>query len=474
MAHLVGKEAERRLARFWQNTIYDLKTLLGATFEEVQKHKSRWGFKVVPGKKGLAYIEVESQGNTEILSPQQILAKVLSKLKETAEEAQHQKVTSACITVPVQMSDIAREALREAAGFAGFTEVHLISDPTAAVMAYDLDLPDSSGVMKDVMVVDFGASVNVTLVRVQAGLIRIVKSETADLTASAIERVLMNHFGEEFRRKTGLDYKESRRAVFKLLSECERVKKDLSQMPQSNVQCDGFHEGCDLNAGITRARFEALTDNLLKGILTPIHNITTFAGGIDKIHSVICTGGSTKIPKVQQYLKQYFSGSNVQILSSIDGLEVNARGAALYGSLLSLRNPMLKLKKGSVSTSLSIGISSHDGTFIPIIPKDSIVPIHVVKTFGVSDNQTQFLLSVYEGESKTAKENHLLGELLFAVDPKAPALKTFQVSFTLDPNGLLKITSQSTPKKETIKFEGVKTKLKSDNEIEKYLFNSTQ
>jgi len=306
--------------------------------------------------------------------------------------------------------------------------------------------------------VDFGASLNVSLVQVQSGLIRIIQTETAPITSYSIEKELMNHFGQEFRRKTGFDYSESRRAVFRLQSECERVKKDLSQMPQSNIQLDGFYEGCDLNSNISRARFEGLTENLLKGIQIPIQTIVTVAGGVGKIDRVIFCGGGCKIPKVQQFIRQIF-GTDVEILSSIDPLDVNARGAALQAYILAKRNPMLKQKRVVSSSALSIGLAGVDGTFVPVVPCDTIFPTKIVKSFGIAPSQTKVLLSIYEGNDPLAVNNHFLGEFVIGCDPTGE--KKLLVAFSVDNNGILKISIGND--NTFLKIEGVKNR--QSNEI---------
>lgn len=456
---LVGLEAERRFARFWQSTTFDLKYLLGRPQADTQTMKSKWGFKVTPGRKGLSMIEFEIEEKLSKYSPQQIVPNILKKLKETAEEALHTNIEQACICIPVGMAADAYDALQEAVRSSGFEKVSYILDPVAAVIAYEQDFNDEEVLEKNLIVVDFGATVNVSLVKIQSGLIRVIKSETTpQLTAYAIEKELMNHFGAEFKRKTGFDYTESRRAVYKLKSECERIKKDLSQMQQSNIQIDGFFEGSDLNSTITRARFEAITDPILKHIVTPIQTIVNLAGGIENIKGVILTGGNVKIPKIQQYIKQFF-GTSVQLFSSIDPSDVNAKGAAIQASLIVSRKAILKPKRLVPSCPLSIGIESSTGQFIPIIPKDTIVPVKILKQFKLAPGQKKILLSVYQGEDPTAENNHLLGKFVFNCSTSP---ETFQIAFIIDHHGVLKLYSQT----ERYKLDGVKNRL-SPEEVQK-------
>jgi len=225
-------------------------------------------------------------------------------------------------------------------------------------------------------------------------------------------------------------------------------------MQQSNLQIDGFYEGCDLNSTITRARFEAITDSLIKNILIPIQSIVNKAGGIDSIKGVILTGGNIKIPKVQQYIRQFF-GSSIPIFSSIDPCDVNARGAAIQASLIASRNAMLKPKRLVPSCALSIGVASSNGQFIPVIPIDTIVPIKIVKTFKLMENQKKILLSVYEGEDPVAESNHHLGDFVFNCDPSE---STFQIAFIVDHNGVLKLISKTAK----YKLDGVKNRQSHD------------
>jgi len=451
VAALVGREAERRFARFWQSTVFDLKFLLARPLNDAQTLKHKWGFKLSAGKRGFATIEVDNGGNIEKYAPQQIITKILSKLKETAEEATHQRVEQACICIPVDMSNEAREALDEAAKASGLHSVSYISDPVAAAIAYDQDkVEPSEPPTKQLIVVDFGAKFNVTLLKIHSGLIQVVKTETASqLTAFAIERELMNHFGSEFKRKTGFDYTESRKAFYKLQSECERVKKDLSQMQQSSIQIDSLHEGCDLNSSVTRARFEALTDNILKSILGPIQSIVNEVGGIEQINAVILSGGNIKIPKVQHYIRQFF-GPSMKILSTIDPCDVNAKGAATQAALIGARNPMLKPKRLIPTCPLSIGLASSDGKFVPVIPIDTILPVKIIKTFGISEGQSKVLVSVYEGEDPVAVNNNLLGQFTFNCDSSRG--NTIQIAFLVDHNAVLKVSSKTG----VFKVDGVK------------------
>jgi molecular chaperone DnaK (HSP70) len=288
----------------------------------------------------------------------------------------------------------------------------------------------------------------------------VIQSESnPQLTAYAIEKELMNHFGSEFKRKTGYDYTETRRAVYKLKSECERIKKDLSQMQQSNIQIDGFFEGHDLNSTITRARFEAITDHLLKLVLIPIQSIVQKAGGIDEIKGIILSGGNIKIPKIQQYMRQYF-GQTMQIFSSIDPCDVNARGAVTQAFLIATRNPILKPKRIVPSCPLSIGLASSTGSFIPVIPMDTIVPVKIIKCFGIAPGQKRVLVSVYEGEDNIAVNNNLLGHFVFSCEGMES--NSFQIGFIMDHNGVLKLVSKTG----SYKIEGVKNR-QSKEEVEK-------
>eukprot|EP01125_Pyxidicula_operculata_P001399 TRINITY_DN11292_c0_g1_i1.p1 TRINITY_DN11292_c0_g1~~TRINITY_DN11292_c0_g1_i1.p1 ORF type:complete len:520 (-),score=142.97 TRINITY_DN11292_c0_g1_i1:37-1596(-) len=409
---LVGLEAERKFSRNWQNTIFDLKLMLGKSFEEAQAFKSRWPFKFSPGKKSLIQLEVNNKGSDDKYSPQQVVSMILSKIKETAENYAHRKVSRAVITVPVNMASEAKDALHEAASLSGFSDVHLIPDPIAALLAYELDAPDTTGLPKHYIVVDFGSSLTVTLTRVQSGLISIIKSEASDLKASTIENEIFEQFVREFKSKSGLDCRESRKSKIRLLTECERAKKVLSQIPETSVQIDGLYEGMDFSTKLSRAKFEGMCDYHLKKVLIPIQTLVSSIGGVSKIDGVIMTGGGCKIPKIQTYVKQFFSSNqNTKIFNTIETTDVNARGAAIHASLLAVRNPMLKHKKQNATTSTTIGLSGADGNIIPIIVKDTPLPVKISRTFGVPLNQTSAYIAIYEGESSLVSENKLIAEM---------------------------------------------------------------
>ncbi|SMN21348.1 similar to Saccharomyces cerevisiae YDL229W SSB1 Cytoplasmic ATPase that is a ribosome-associated molecular chaperone, functions with J-protein partner Zuo1p [Maudiozyma saulgeensis] len=470
---LIGDAAKNQAALNPKNTVFDAKRLIGRRFDEesVQNDMKTWPFKVIDVS-GNPMIEVEYLGETKTFSPQEISSMVLIKMKEIAEAKIGKKVEKAVITVPAYFNDAQRQATKDAGSISGLNVLRIINEPTAAAIAYGLGAGKSDK-ERHVLIFDLGGGTfDVSLLHI-AGGVYTVKSTSGNthLGGQDFDTNLLEHFKGEFKKKTGLDISNDARALRRLRTAAERAKRTLSSVTQTTVEVDSLFDGEDFEASLTRARFEDLNAALFKSTLEPVEQVLKDAKiAKSQIDEVVLVGGSTRIPKVQKLLSDYFDGK--QLEKSINPDEAVAYGAAVQGAILTGQSTSDETKDLLLLdvAPLSLGVGMQGDIFGVVVPRNTTVPTIKRRTFTtVGDNQTTVQFPVYQGERVNCKENTLLGEFDLKGIPMMPAGEpVLEAIFEVDANGILKVTAveKSTGKTANITISNAVGRLSSED-IEK-------
>ena len=470
---LIGDAAKNQAALNPKNTVFDAKRLIGRRFDEesVQNDMKTWPFKVVDVD-GAPVIEVEYLGENKQFSPQEISSMVLTKMKEIAEAKIGKKVEKAVITVPAYFNDAQRQATKDAGAISGLNVLRIINEPTAAAIAYGLGAGKSDK-ERHVLIFDLGGGTfDVSLLHI-AGGVYTVKSTSGNthLGGQDFDTNLLEHFKGEFKKKTGLDISNDARALRRLRTAAERAKRTLSSVTQTTVEVDSLFEGEDFEASLTRARFEDLNAALFRSTLEPVEQVLKDAKiSKSQIDEVVLVGGSTRIPKVQKLLSDYFDGK--QLEKSINPDEAVAYGAAVQGAILTGQSTSDETKDLLLLdvAPLSLGVGMQGDIFGVVVPRNTTVPTIKRRTFTtVGDNQTTVQFPVYQGERVNCKENTLLGEFDLKNIPPMPAGEpVLEAIFEVDANGILKVTAveKSTGKSANITISNAVGRLSSED-IEK-------
>ncbi|KAJ9050503.1 Hsp70 chaperone [Entomophthora muscae] len=464
---LVGDAAANQAIQNPASTIFGIKRIIGGRFSDkaIQEDIKQWPFRV-KNQEGKPVVEVEYLGEKRTFTPEEISAMILAKMKQTAEKKLG-PVKDAVITVPAYFNNSQRMSTKDAAEVAGLNVLRILSEPTAAALAYGIDSHKTTA--SNILVYDLGGGTfDVSLLRIEEGkFVVLATAGDTHLGGEDFDIILATHFAQVFKQKHGCDISSNARAMSRLRSNCERAKRALSFTTLVHVEVDSLYEGIDFSSGLTRAKFESLCQRKFLMTIKSLESILKDAEiSPEDIDEVVLSGGSSRIPKIQRMVSSFFSGKALN--TSIHFDEAVAGGAAIQAAYLSgsFEADITAIVVVDV-TPLSLGIQVLGIAMEKVIERNSTLPVTITKDFTTTvDFQKEIKVSVYEGESISTRHNLLLGEFLVKGISSAPrGVPKIQITFTIDFDGILTVTAcdKETQSTNTLITTGHRNRLSRDH-----------